>query len=65
MRKREKRGRRGGEEVGGNSGRRALASCVRLFDVHKNQTVDLIELEDNEGAVSICACVFHERGDEV
>lgn len=41
------------------------ASCVRLFNVHENNTLDLIELEDNESAVSLCTCVFHERRDEV
>lgn len=41
------------------------ASCVRLFNVHENNTLDLIELEDNESAVSLCTCVFHERMDEV
>jgi len=38
---------------------------VRLYDVYKNQTLDLTELEDNEAAVSICTCVFHERDNEV
>lgn len=37
------------------------ASCVRLYDVYKNQTLQLIELEDNEAAVSMCTCVFHEK----
>lgn len=41
------------------------ASCVRLFNVHENRTLDLVELKDNEAAVSMCTCVFHERMDEV
>eukprot|EP01114_Cavostelium_apophysatum_P007242 TRINITY_DN1917_c0_g1_i4.p1 TRINITY_DN1917_c0_g1~~TRINITY_DN1917_c0_g1_i4.p1 ORF type:complete len:1150 (+),score=351.82 TRINITY_DN1917_c0_g1_i4:48-3497(+) len=41
------------------------ASCVRLLDTVQNKTLDLIELPENEGAFSICTCVFHDRQGEV
>lgn len=41
------------------------ASCIRLYDVYQNQTLQLLELEDNEAAVCMCTCVFHEKVDEV
>lgn len=41
------------------------ASCVRIFDVTRSLTHDVLEFEDNEAAVSICTCVFHEKGGEV
>lgn len=41
------------------------ASCIRTYDVAGNITHDILELEDNEAAVSICTCVFHDKGNEV
>uniref|UniRef100_A0A7S2F9J7 DNA damage-binding protein 1 n=1 Tax=Octactis speculum TaxID=3111310 RepID=A0A7S2F9J7_9STRA len=42
----------------------AWASCIRLVDPKTEETVELVELEDNEAALSICTCVFHARGGE-
>jgi len=41
------------------------ASCLRLLDVVESRTLDLLNLGNNEGAVSICTCVFHDKGGEV
>ena len=41
------------------------ASCVRLLDVKENKTLDLVELDPNEGAFSMCTSVFKDRGGEV
>lgn len=34
------------------------ASCLRIFDPVKLETVNLLELDNNENAVSICICNF-------
>ena len=41
------------------------ASCVRLLDVNTKQTIDVVELDNNEAAFSACTCVFHDRGGEI
>jgi len=41
------------------------ASCIRLLDVVENRTLDLLQLTNNEAALSICTCVFHDKGGEV
>jgi len=46
-------------------GRGKWASCVRLLDVTQNQTLDLVELGENEAAFSLCTCVFHDKEGEV
>eukprot|EP01104_Vermistella_antarctica_P018274 TRINITY_DN670_c0_g1_i2.p1 TRINITY_DN670_c0_g1~~TRINITY_DN670_c0_g1_i2.p1 ORF type:complete len:1189 (-),score=349.07 TRINITY_DN670_c0_g1_i2:263-3829(-) len=40
------------------------ASCIRILDVANNKTNDLIELTDNECAVSVCTCYFHGNESE-
>jgi len=34
------------------------ASCLRILDVPKSKTLDLLELDNNETAVSLCMCSF-------
>ncbi len=46
-------------------GRGKWASCIRLLDVNQNQTLDMLELEENEAAFSLCTCVFHDKDGEV
>jgi splicing factor 3B subunit 3 len=41
------------------------ASCIRLVDPVENRTLDLLQLTNNEAALSICTCVFHDKGGEV
>ena len=41
------------------------ASCVRVVDPTTLTTLDLVELPDNEAAVSVAPVVFHDRGGEV
>eukprot|EP01094_Clydonella_sp_ATCC50884_P006453 TRINITY_DN1564_c0_g1_i10.p1 TRINITY_DN1564_c0_g1~~TRINITY_DN1564_c0_g1_i10.p1 ORF type:complete len:1192 (-),score=452.93 TRINITY_DN1564_c0_g1_i10:363-3938(-) len=40
------------------------ASCIRLFDPTENETLQLIELQDDEAAVTICTCTFAARRGE-
>ena len=40
------------------------ASYIRIFDSHDNVTHDMIELEDNQAAISLCTCVFHDTRGE-
>jgi len=46
-------------------GRGKWASCVRLVSPRDNGTLDLVHLDGNEAAISLCTCVFKERGNEV
>jgi splicing factor 3B subunit 3 len=41
------------------------ASCVRVLDVTQSKTLDLLELEENEAAVSLCTCTFRDHSGEV
>jgi len=41
------------------------ASCIRLHNAADNVTLDLIDLDNNEAALCICTCVFHDREGEV
>eukprot|EP01006_Ploeotia_vitrea_P052092 TRINITY_DN67651_c1_g1_i1.p1 TRINITY_DN67651_c1_g1~~TRINITY_DN67651_c1_g1_i1.p1 ORF type:complete len:1211 (+),score=162.13 TRINITY_DN67651_c1_g1_i1:108-3635(+) len=41
------------------------ASYIRIYDPVQQVTHDMIELEDNQAAISLCTCVFHDRGSEV
>eukprot|EP01087_Luapelamoeba_hula_P013056 TRINITY_DN3708_c0_g1_i1.p1 TRINITY_DN3708_c0_g1~~TRINITY_DN3708_c0_g1_i1.p1 ORF type:complete len:1235 (+),score=206.04 TRINITY_DN3708_c0_g1_i1:98-3802(+) len=41
------------------------ASCLRLFDVTSKETIDILELENNEAAFSMCTCTFHDRAGEI
>lgn len=34
------------------------ASCIRVVDPGKLETIDLVELQNNECAVSVCVCTF-------
>ena len=40
------------------------ASCIRVVDATTLQTLERLELADNEAAFSICTCRFHDKGDE-
>jgi splicing factor 3B subunit 3 len=40
------------------------ASCIRLLDPKNEETLELVELDNGEAALSLCACVFHSRGGE-
>jgi len=40
------------------------ASCIRLLDPKSGDTLELLELADNEATFSITTCVFHSRGGE-
>jgi splicing factor 3B subunit 3 len=40
------------------------ASCVRLLDARSEETLELVELDHGEAALSLCTCVFHSRGGE-
>jgi len=41
------------------------ASCIRLMDINTKETIDIVELDNNEAAFSICTCIFHDKGGEV
>lgn len=41
------------------------ASCLRILDVPKNKTLDLLELDNNEIAVSLCMCSFINKQGEL
>ena len=41
------------------------ASCLRIIDPISEDTLDVAEIEDNEAAMSMATCVFHDRGGEV
>lgn len=41
------------------------ASCVRVVDSGTLETLELLELANNEVAVSVCTVAFHDRGGEV
>lgn len=47
------------------SGPGRWGSCIRLLDTMQNKTLDVLELTENECAVSICTCVFHDTEGEV
>jgi splicing factor 3B subunit 3 len=47
------------------AGKGRWASCLRLFDASQNRTLDLVELEDNEAALCMCLCGFHDREGEL
>lgn len=40
------------------------ASCVRVVDAQTLETLERLELSDNEAAFSLCVCRFASRGDE-
>ena len=40
------------------------ASCIRLVDAKAEETLELLELDNGEAAVSLGTCVFHSRGGE-
>ena len=40
------------------------ASCIRVIDAVSLQTLERLELADNEAAFSVCTCRFHDKGDE-
>lgn len=40
------------------------ASCIRVVDPNENKTVQAIELAQDEAALSVVACSFHERKGE-
>ena len=40
------------------------ASCIRVIDAVSLQTLERLELADNEAAFSLCTCRFHDKGDE-
>eukprot|EP01117_Protostelium_nocturnum_P009747 TRINITY_DN3484_c0_g1_i1.p1 TRINITY_DN3484_c0_g1~~TRINITY_DN3484_c0_g1_i1.p1 ORF type:complete len:1179 (-),score=412.47 TRINITY_DN3484_c0_g1_i1:140-3676(-) len=46
-------------------GKGRWASCIRLVSPVRNATLDVVELENNESAISLCTCVFKDRGNEV
>lgn len=41
------------------------AACLRILDVVQSKTVDIIELDNNETAVSMCLCPFQNRQGEL
>jgi len=41
------------------------ASCIRVVDPSRLETLELVELSNNETAVSVCTVAFHDRGGEV
>uniref|UniRef100_A0A7R9UD19 DNA damage-binding protein 1 n=1 Tax=Pinguiococcus pyrenoidosus TaxID=172671 RepID=A0A7R9UD19_9STRA len=41
------------------------ASCIRLIDGVELETLELLELQGNEAAVSVCTVAFADRGGEV
>lgn len=40
------------------------ASCIRVVDAETLQTVERLELANNEAAFSVCVCRFQDKGDE-
>ena len=40
------------------------ASCIRVVDAISLQTLERLELANNEAAFSVCTCRFREKGDE-
>jgi len=46
-------------------GQNRWASCIRIVDVVAGKTLDLLELTENEAAISLCTCVFHDHAGEV
>ena len=40
------------------------ASCIRVIDAVSLQTLERLELADNEAAFSVCTCRFHDKVDE-
>jgi hypothetical protein len=41
------------------------ASCIRVVDSRTGDTMELVELEENETAVSIATVAFHDRRGEI
>lgn len=41
------------------------ASCIRVVDLFRLETLDLIELEDNEAAISVCHVSFRDHGNDI
>lgn len=41
------------------------ASCIRLLDINTKETIDMVELDNNEAAFSVATCIFHDRGGEI
>ncbi len=41
------------------------ASCIRLLDIHTKETLDIVELDNNEAAFSATTCVFHDKAGEI
>jgi len=46
------------------AGMNQWASAIRVLDPIKGETTDLVELDQNEAAFSLCICNFASRGDE-
>lgn len=40
------------------------ASCIRVVDANTLQTIERLELANNEAAFSVCVCKFQDKGDE-
>lgn len=40
------------------------ASCIRIVDATTLQTIERLELANNEAAFSVCVCKFQDKGDE-
>ena len=40
------------------------ASCIRIVDPKAEETLELVELDNGEAAISLATCVFHSRGGE-
>ena len=40
------------------------ASCIRILDPKAEETLELVELDNGEAAISLATCVFHSRGGE-
>lgn len=43
------------------AGNAKWASCIRLFDTIESRTLEFVELDNNEAALSVCTCVFHDK----
>ena len=44
---------------------RPEASCVRVIDPSTRQTLSVVELSENEAAISVAAVALRERGGEI
>jgi splicing factor 3B subunit 3 len=37
------------------------ASCIRVLNTTEGQTLSILELDNNEAALSVCTVTFHDR----